>query len=79
MKRKFAILLSAMLLMQAQQQHRVLLAEQVFKTEVLQQAAKLADYPLTLRLQPGYDHSYFFIASFIVLRKRAIYAYTQKA
>jgi S-formylglutathione hydrolase len=35
------------------------------KPEVLQQAAKLADYPLTLRLQPGYDHSYFFIASFI--------------
>jgi S-formylglutathione hydrolase FrmB len=22
-------------------------------------------HPLTLRLQPGYDHSYFFIASFI--------------
>ncbi len=22
-------------------------------------------YPLTLRIQPGYDHSYFFIASFI--------------
>ena len=35
------------------------------KPEALQQAAKLADHPLTLRLQPGYDHSYFFIASFI--------------
>ena len=33
--------------------------------EALQQAAKLAGHPLTLRLQPGYDHSYFFIASFI--------------
>lgn len=35
------------------------------KPEVLVQAAKAADYPLTLRMQPGYDHSYFFIASFI--------------
>ena len=35
------------------------------KPEALQQAAKLAGRPLTLRLQPGYDHSYFFIASFI--------------
>lgn len=35
------------------------------KPEVLVQAAKTADYPLTLRMQPGYDHSYFFIASFI--------------
>lgn len=35
------------------------------KPEALQQAAKLANHPLTLRLQPGYDHSYFFIATFI--------------
>ncbi len=35
------------------------------KPEALQQAAKAADHPLELRLQPGYDHSYFFIASFI--------------
>ncbi|SDW03679.1 S-formylglutathione hydrolase [Pseudomonas syringae] len=35
------------------------------KPEALLQAAKAADYPLTLRMQPGYDHSYFFIASFI--------------
>ena len=35
------------------------------KPDVLQKAAELADYPLTLRMQPGYDHSYFFIASFI--------------
>ncbi|MNJ02724.1 S-formylglutathione hydrolase YeiG [compost metagenome] len=35
------------------------------KPEALQQATKLAGHPLTLRLQPGYDHSYFFIASFI--------------
>lgn len=35
------------------------------KPEVLVQAAKATQYPLTLRMQPGYDHSYFFIASFI--------------
>ncbi|CZT27799.1 S-formylglutathione hydrolase [Pseudomonas cerasi] len=35
------------------------------KPEALVQAAKASDYPLTLRMQPGYDHSYFFIASFI--------------
>lgn len=35
------------------------------KPEVLQQAAKNAGHELTLRMQPGYDHSYFFIASFI--------------
>ncbi|MFM7274869.1 MAG: S-formylglutathione hydrolase, partial [Gammaproteobacteria bacterium] len=22
-------------------------------------------YPLTLRMQPGYDHGYYFVASFI--------------
>ena len=31
----------------------------------LQAAARAADYPLSLRMQPGYDHSYHFIASFI--------------
>lgn len=35
------------------------------KPEVLEAAAKAIDYPLTLRLQPGYDHSYYFVASFI--------------
>lgn len=33
--------------------------------EALQAACDMAGYPLELRLQPGYDHSYFFIASFI--------------
>lgn len=28
-------------------------------------ACQAANYPLTLRIQPGYDHSYYFIASFI--------------
>ena len=31
----------------------------------LQQACDAVGHPLTLRLQPGYDHSYYFIASFI--------------
>lgn len=35
------------------------------KPELLQAACAAAGYPLTLRLQPGYDHSYYFIASFI--------------
>jgi S-formylglutathione hydrolase len=33
--------------------------------QVFEQACLLAGQPLTLRLQPGYDHSYFFIASFM--------------
>lgn len=40
------------------------LAEQL-KPAALQDAAERAGYPLTLRMQPGYDHSYYFIASFI--------------
>lgn len=40
------------------------LAEQL-NPAALEQAAKQVDYPLTLRMQPGYDHSYFFIATFI--------------
>jgi len=35
------------------------------KPEVLEAAAKVSGYPLELRMQEGYDHSYFFIASFI--------------
>ena len=35
------------------------------KPETLQRAAAASGYPLTLRMQPGYDHSYYFIASFI--------------
>jgi len=35
------------------------------KPHLLQAAAQAAGHPLTLRLQPGYDHSYYFIASFI--------------
>lgn len=40
------------------------LAEQL-KTELLEQASAEADYPMSIRRQPGYNHSYFFIATFI--------------
>jgi S-formylglutathione hydrolase len=39
--------------------------ETQLKPEALRQSAEAAGHPLTLRLQPGYDHSYYFIASFI--------------
>ena len=40
------------------------LAEQL-KPQTLEAACAAAGHPLTLRMQPGYDHSYYFIASFI--------------
>jgi S-formylglutathione hydrolase len=40
------------------------LVEQL-KPELLLKAATDAGYPVTLRVQAGYDHSYFFVASFI--------------
>jgi S-formylglutathione hydrolase len=39
--------------------------EEQLKPDALINAAKEAGYPLEFRMQPGYDHSYFFIASFI--------------
>jgi S-formylglutathione hydrolase len=35
------------------------------RPELLQAACAAAGHPLTLRMQPGYDHSYYFIASFL--------------
>ncbi|MFC3550490.1 S-formylglutathione hydrolase [Lysobacter cavernae] len=35
------------------------------RPELLQAACAQAGHPLQLRMQPGYDHSYYFIASFI--------------
>jgi S-formylglutathione hydrolase len=35
------------------------------KPELLLAAAEAAGQPVTLRMQPGYDHSYFFMASFM--------------
>lgn len=40
------------------------LAEQL-KPHLLEAACQAADIPLTLRLQPGYDHSYYFISTFM--------------
>jgi S-formylglutathione hydrolase len=40
------------------------LVEQL-KPELLRQACAAADLPLTLRMQDGYDHSYYFMASFM--------------
>jgi S-formylglutathione hydrolase len=39
--------------------------EKQLQPERLANACRAAGIPLTLRLQAGYDHSYFFIASFI--------------
>jgi len=39
--------------------------EEQLRPEALQQAADRCGAPLELRLQRGYDHSYFFVASFI--------------
>jgi S-formylglutathione hydrolase len=40
------------------------LAEQL-KPQLLEAACAAAGIPLTLRMQPGYDHSYYFIATFM--------------
>jgi len=39
--------------------------ESQLRPERLQQAAQKSGYPITLRMHEGYDHSYFFIATFI--------------
>lgn len=40
------------------------LADQL-QPAVFAEMARQKDWPLTLRIQPGYDHSYYFIATFI--------------
>jgi S-formylglutathione hydrolase len=39
--------------------------QEQLKPALLEQVCREQKHPLTLRYQPGYDHSYFFIASFI--------------
>lgn len=39
--------------------------EEQLKTHLIEQASREAEFPLTVRYQEQYDHSYFFIASFI--------------
>ncbi|KAA8995279.1 S-formylglutathione hydrolase [Affinibrenneria salicis] len=55
------------------------LADQL-QPDRLEQLARQHDWPLTLRTQSGYDHSYFFIASFIEdhLRFHARYLLTER-
>jgi len=61
-------------LVRAAQQHLPVLVDQgdadnflaaQLKTELLEKACAESSYPMTIRMQQGYDHSYFFIASFI--------------
>ena len=33
--------------------------------ELFKQTCESKDYPATFRMQPGYDHSYYFIATFM--------------
>ncbi len=39
--------------------------EKELKPQLLEKACKKANHSLTLRMQPGYDHSYFFISTFM--------------
>lgn len=39
--------------------------DEQLKTPLLIEAAKRAGFPMDIRMQPEYDHSYFFIATFI--------------
>ena len=39
--------------------------EKELRPELLEQACRAAGIPLTLRVQPGYDHSYYFISTFM--------------
>jgi S-formylglutathione hydrolase len=39
--------------------------EKELRPELLEQACSEAEVPLTLRRQPGYDHSYYFISTFM--------------
>jgi S-formylglutathione hydrolase len=39
--------------------------EKELRPELLERACREAGIPLTLRIQPGYDHSYYFISTFM--------------
>jgi len=39
--------------------------EEQLKPELLKEVCEANNHPLELRIQPGYDHSYFFMASFM--------------
>jgi len=39
--------------------------DEQLKPDLLKEACANSEHPLTLRMQPGYDHSYYFIATFM--------------
>ena len=39
--------------------------EEQLKPHLFQEACDAVNYPITLRMQEGYDHSYYFIATFM--------------
>lgn len=39
--------------------------EEQLRTHLIEEASSTANYPIEVRMQEGYDHSYYFIASFI--------------
>jgi S-formylglutathione hydrolase len=39
--------------------------ERELRPQLLEEACRAAGIPLTLRMQPGYDHSYYFISTFM--------------
>lgn len=39
--------------------------EEQLRTNLFEEACRMAGYPADIRMQPGYDHSYYFIASFM--------------
>ena len=47
-----------------------LFLEEQLRPELLQLACTAAGIALTLRMQPGYDHSYYFISTFMADRLR---------
>ncbi len=49
------------------------------KPETLLEAAKQTNYPLTYHLEAGYDHSYFFISTFIEQHLRFHFKHIQNA
>ena len=53
--------------------------EEQLKTHLIEEASEAANYPIEVRMQDGYDHSYYFIASFIEDHLRFHARYLQAA
>lgn len=52
--------------------------EEQLRTSLFEQACKDAGQPATIRMQPGYDHSYYFISSFMAEHIRWHAAYLKE-